>query len=71
MISAPVELNGRAAKQFTWTVSERQFQVALETPQGPELMAVSSSWSTIEKCFSDMYSMGTGQTKRFKIVEDK
>ena len=65
-----IELNGRPAARFIWTISERQFQVVMETEQGPELMAVSSSWSTIENCFSDMCTLGTGQAKRYRIVEE-
>ena len=74
MISGPVELNGRPARVFVWTVTATDFQVALETPTGPELLNVSkitSEWGGIEKVFSEMYFLGTGRDRRFKIVEDR
>lgn len=65
-------LNGRPAKRFVWTLSEAQFQVAVEINDKYEVFAESSSWSTLENAFSDMMAvMGNGKRRQFRIEEVK
>jgi hypothetical protein len=64
-------LNGRPAKRFVWTLSETQFQVAVEIDDKYEVFAESSSWSTLENAFSDMMAiLGDGRRRQYRIVEE-
>ena len=63
-----IELNGRPAKRFVWTISEKQFQVAVEIDDKYEIFAESSSWKTLENAFSDMMAaMGDGKRHQYTI----
>jgi hypothetical protein len=57
------DLNGRPAEVFVVEISANQFRVTRQTDHGPELMGLSSSLSTLEKCVSDMLALGTGQPR--------
>jgi hypothetical protein len=54
-LAFPTELNGRPAKTYLVRVSERQFQIAEATASGIEVMAESSSTSTLQKCLQQMF----------------
>ena len=65
-----MNLNGRPARRFVWTISEKQFQVAVEIDDKYEIFAESSSWSTLENAFSDMMAvMGDGKRHQYRIEE--
>lgn len=49
------ELNGRPAKTYLVRVSERQFQISQATESGLEVMAESSSVSTLQKCWQQIF----------------
>ena len=64
------ELSGRPSKRFVVEISERQFYAAAVDDNGKEqVICLTSSWSTVEKAFSDMYTLGSGQTRQFTINE--
>jgi hypothetical protein len=63
-------LNGRPSRKFIIEISERQFYAAEITAAGErEVMCETSSWSTVEQVFSDMYTLGSGQTRQFTITD--
>jgi hypothetical protein len=67
LVSTDTELSGRKAKQFVWTISERQFQVVVKDEQGREyIMALSSSMSTFLECMSQMMA-ACGKTIEFEV----
>ena len=67
LVSTDTELSGRKARQFVWTISERQFQVMVKDEQGREyILALSSSMSTFIQVMSEMM-LACGKAVEFEV----